>query len=145
MRVVEKAFAYVTHRDLLLVFRHPESPEAGIQVPAGTIEPGESPARAALREAAEETGPERLELVAELGTADFDMSPFGRDEIQRRHFFHLSVRADPPGAWRHAERHPSDGGPPVPFEFFWTPLSNPLPLIAGHDALLDRIAEPPHS
>ena len=39
--LVEKAFAYITRDDELLVFRHVDSPEAGIQVPAGTIEPGE--------------------------------------------------------------------------------------------------------
>ncbi|MBU1880260.1 MAG: NUDIX domain-containing protein, partial [Chloroflexi bacterium] len=37
----------------LLLFQHPY---AGVQVPAGTVEDGETPAQAALREAAEETG-----------------------------------------------------------------------------------------
>ena len=42
--VKRKVFAYITHRCHLLVFWHVDVPEAGIQVPAGTVEPGESPA-----------------------------------------------------------------------------------------------------
>ncbi len=34
-----KAFAYITHAHHLLVFSHPAAPEAGIQVPAGTVAP----------------------------------------------------------------------------------------------------------
>lgn len=44
-----KAFAYITHQQRLLVFEHPDSPEAGIQVPAGSIEPGETPQAGTLR------------------------------------------------------------------------------------------------
>lgn len=52
----DKVLAYITHGNRLLVFRHPHAPEAGIQVPAGTVEEGEDPGTAVLREAAEETG-----------------------------------------------------------------------------------------
>jgi 8-oxo-dGTP pyrophosphatase MutT (NUDIX family) len=51
-----KALAYITWGNSLLVFRHPHVPAAGIQVPGGTIEEGESPEEAVLREAIEETG-----------------------------------------------------------------------------------------
>ena len=63
-----KAFAYITHERRLLVFSHPNHPEAGIQVPAGTVEPGETPHAAALREAAEEIGlsAERIAVLGEL-------------------------------------------------------------------------------
>jgi len=44
----------------LLVFRHPA---AGIQLPAGTVEPGERFEVAALREAREESGIDRLRLI----------------------------------------------------------------------------------
>ena len=49
-RRVGKAFAYVTRGTDLLVFSHVGMPEAGIQVPAVTIDPGETPADAVLRE-----------------------------------------------------------------------------------------------
>ncbi len=137
-RTVEKAFAYITHRERLLVFRHPDAPEAGIQVPAGTIKPGETPEEAVLREVMEETGLVELSLVGKLGISDFDMSPFGKPEVQRRHFFHLRLEEAPPETWRHEERDPSEGGDAsIVFEFFWAPLPDGLPqLIAGHGALL---------
>lgn len=48
----------------LLVFRHPN---AGVQLPAGTVEEGEPFEEAALREAWEETGLTALAVVARLG------------------------------------------------------------------------------
>lgn len=51
----------------LLLFRHPN---AGIQFPAGTVEEGELPEQAVLREVAEETGVSSVRLVANLGYLD---------------------------------------------------------------------------
>lgn len=51
-----KVFAYFTHSHRLLVFRHADFPEAGIQVPAGTVQPDENSDEAVLREVYEETG-----------------------------------------------------------------------------------------
>lgn len=56
----------------LLILEHPF---AGLQLPAGTWEPGETPAEAALREAQEETGLAQLEIVRELAVVDTDMGP----------------------------------------------------------------------
>ena len=51
-----KAYAYITYEDRLLVFSHPHAPEAGIQVPGGTLNDDERPEDAVTREAREETG-----------------------------------------------------------------------------------------
>ena len=51
----------------LLLFEHPH---AGIQLPAGTIEPGETPETAALREAREETGLSAFTGLESLGARD---------------------------------------------------------------------------
>jgi 8-oxo-dGTP pyrophosphatase MutT (NUDIX family) len=51
----------------LLLFQHPY---AGIQLPAGTIEPGETPEAAAVREATEETGLMEFDVVQPLGHRD---------------------------------------------------------------------------
>ena len=86
--IKRKAFAYITsgstsgHR--LLVFSHPLSPEAGIQVPAGTMDDGETPEEAVLREAGEETGLPDLKIVRMLGRQMFDARPFGRNELHDR-------------------------------------------------------------
>lgn len=55
----------------LLLFQHPF---AGIQLPAGTIEPGEAPATAAFREATEETGLARFASITALGFRDEALS-----------------------------------------------------------------------
>lgn len=136
-----KAFAYITHGDRLLVLRHPHAPEAGIQVPAGTIEDGERPRDAVMREAREETGLSDLILVRFLGAQVRDMADYGRAEIHHRHFFHLRYDARPPASWRHLEASPSDGSAEQPvFEFFWVRLPGDLPaLIADHGALLPTL------
>ncbi len=68
---VDKVAAFITRdprgdvaRRELLVFDH-SNPLAGTQVPAGTVEPGEGLAEAALREAREETGLEDLAVSGE--------------------------------------------------------------------------------
>lgn len=83
IRTRRKAFAYITSlttsltkslttsRHRLLVFSQPLSPEAGIQVPAGTIGENETPEDAVQREAREETGLSRLTLVELLGRQEF--------------------------------------------------------------------------
>lgn len=139
---LDKAMAYITHRDRLLVFRQPDFPEAGIQVPGGSIEPGEPPEVAVLREAFEETGLDCLRLARFLGERIFDCRPRGRDEIYRRYFYHLRCEgAEPPETWRHAEQTPSDGSPgPITFELFWASLPDGMPLlIAEMGALLPEL------
>ena len=51
----------------ILLFQHPY---AGWQLPAGTVEPGETPEHAAVREVAEETGLANLPIKASLGFKD---------------------------------------------------------------------------
>jgi 8-oxo-dGTP pyrophosphatase MutT (NUDIX family) len=137
-----KAFAYVTHRDAigerLLVFSHPRAPAAGIQVPAGTVDAGESPEAAVLREAHEETGLAGLVLVRFLGERVRDMTDAGRDEVHHRFFFHLRCPGTPAARWQHWEEYPSETpGARHLFEFFWARLPDGVPpLAAGHDALL---------
>lgn len=108
MMVIRKAFAYITNGSRLLVFEHPDHPDAGIQVPAGTIEPDEEPADAVMREAFEETGLAGLKLATFLGESERDMSDFGIPEIHRRYFYHLLREGDCPESWLHYETSPSD-------------------------------------
>jgi 8-oxo-dGTP diphosphatase len=140
--VKKKAFAYITHEQHLLVFSHPFEPEAGIQVPAGTVEEGESTASAVMREAHEETGLQDLMLLALLGEDVRDMADFGRNEIQHRSFYHLRYTGSPNTRWRHTELDPSDGGGPIIFEFFWVQLPDAVPpLIADHGRFLPQLLQ----
>lgn len=47
-----------------------QHPNAGVQFPAGTVEPGEFPEQAVLREVAEETGLTEVRIVRYLGMRD---------------------------------------------------------------------------
>ena len=129
LRLVEKVVAYVTRDEQLLVFRHVDS-DAGIQVPAGTLEPGESPDEGVTREAREETGLDSLKVRRFLGTHDYDMSPYGRAELHRRHFYHLECKGDAPSVWCHFE---TGGGTSkgIEFELYWVMLPDHVPELAA--------------
>lgn len=75
-RLVQKVVGYVVRNDRLLVFSHDDIPIeiVGVQVPAGTIEDGEVPATAAVREVLEETNL-RTDVVRELGIERYDLWP----------------------------------------------------------------------
>ena len=143
-KVKNKAFAYITNRNRLLVFIHPFAPEAGIQVPAGTVKANELPEEAVSRsrEAFEETGLSDLIVDGFLGEYERDMSDFGKDEIHHRYFYHLRCEGNPPDNWRHEERDSFDDPKPIPimFEFFWAPLSEGVPsLIADHGEMIPQL------
>jgi 8-oxo-dGTP pyrophosphatase MutT (NUDIX family) len=132
----EKVLTYITMAGgngdtpvKLLVFRQPEFPDAGVQVPAGTIEPHEDKQNAALREAEEETGLRDLRVERFLGSYEYDMLPY-RDEVQTRHVFHLTVPHALP-RWQHYERNSSTGSDPISFEFEWVDLSDTSIELAG--------------
>ena len=58
--MLEKAYGFVVREGAegpeLLVFEHAGMPEAGLQVPGGTVEAGETPFQAVAREVLEESG-----------------------------------------------------------------------------------------
>jgi 8-oxo-dGTP diphosphatase len=141
--VIHKVFAYITNRNRLLVFRHTDFPEAGIQVPAGTVLPNEDLEVAVLREAEEETGLRDLTIKTYLGEQIRDMADVGKKEIHHRHFYHLLCGGAPPEEWQHDETDPSDGSPsPIYFEFFWAEMPDQLPaLIADHGFMLPQLEE----
>ena len=139
-----KVLTYITRGSYLLVFTHPDSPEAGTQVPGGTLEPGEMPEDAALREAIEETGLAGLRLSIFLGELRRDMSDFGLDEMHHRYYFHVWCDEEPPESWQHGEFAPSDASgriDPIPFDFYWVNLTDGVPsLIANQGAYIPKLA-----
>ncbi len=138
-----KVLAYITHGNRLLVLTHPESPEAGIQVPGGTVEPDEDIAEAALREATEESGLTGLRLGDYLGKLSLNRADVGLDEIHHRHYFHVWCDHAPPEAWRHYEFTASDrpaNHEPIPLDFHWVDLPHGVPpLISKHGAFIPKL------
>ncbi len=82
----------------LLVFQHPT---AGIQVPAGTVDPDEDFEAAGLREAREESGIDRLRLIDCLGERTYRLADDERVALTT-----LGLRPRPS-----ADSHPSEPYP----------------------------------
>lgn len=86
-----KVLAYITRQTStgpeLLIFAHRDYPEAGLQVPGGTLEEGENPLAGVLREVKEEAGLENFSEVALLGETTYVATE--KKEIHTRTFFQL--------------------------------------------------------
>lgn len=120
MTPTPKVILYIVAEGRLLMFRRPELAAQGLQVPGGTVKPGEAFEQAAMREATEETGLRDLKLERFLGVARYvTKDPPGA--LHLRHFFHLSYPRAEPARWRHTEGHGA------PFELFWEPLETAHP------------------
>lgn len=120
-----KVLAYITreradHRDLL-VFTHRDYPEAGVQVPAGTVEPAEAIEAALFREVREESGLTNLQLARKL--AEHEETEWG----QIRHVFHLMAPNGTPDRWTHVVHGKGEDAGMV-FEYGWIDLSHRVEL-----------------
>lgn len=120
---IPKVLCYITWQGRLLVFTQPERPEQGLQVPGGSIEPGEEPAAAALREAREETGLPQLSVESYLGSALYELQ-VDVGPPHSRHFFHLLCATPPAEQWQHVE--PATALRPFiqRFDFYWQAIAS---------------------
>lgn len=135
-----KALIYVTQGRRLLVLAHPFHPDAGLQVPGGTIRDGEDPRAAAAREVVEETGLADVVIGDRLGEATYRWRLPDRDRLDHRFFFHATVGTPVPETWRHYEAQAEDGSPPIAFDFSWWDLSGDLPpLVHGQGEMLPSL------
>lgn len=137
-----KVVCYIVRDGWILTFRHLDHPlsEVGIQVPAGTMKPGETPEHAALREAREETGLTTLQIVRKLGEADYDISPY-RHEVMRRHFFEITTDDAPAAPWIAGEPDPDDGGTGSSWECRWVPLEQAHVLAGGLSNMIGALVD----
>ncbi|MCA1442062.1 NUDIX domain-containing protein [Ensifer sp. IC4062] len=115
----QKVLIYATWRDRLLVFDEPDFPDVELQVPGGTMEPGESPDAAARREFVEETGLVPPRPLVHLATQDYWFVKNDREICHRRHYFHAALAGEQRQTWLHHEMTPDSGGPPIRFRFVW--------------------------
>lgn len=123
----------------LLVFKHRNYPELGIQFPAGTVENHESPATAATRELFEETGLQFLIKPHLIGTWTFYKTY--SSQFQRRHVYLFREETSLPDFWSHEVKSGADDSGLI-FEFEWqrkTEIEPTLIRIEGLGNSLTRI------
>ncbi|KIL48182.1 NUDIX hydrolase [Jeotgalibacillus soli] len=123
--VKRKVLAYITRendgRRELLVFKHRDHPEAGLQVPGGTVEDTELLIDALYREVEEECGltREELHLLGKLHKQMYYAED--REKYYERNFFHLEVTTETDDEWEHiVAGDGEDGG--LHFQFQWAPI-----------------------
>ncbi len=132
--------AYVVRRRAvpeLLVFDHVGLPEAGTQIPAGGVQPGEDLEQAVLREVAEETGLSDVRVINRIAV---DHRPHPRTRHPRRTtFFRLDAGTDTLDAWTHRVAGTGDDhGLKFACHFVALPLEKPL--ADKQDAWLDHLS-----
>jgi 8-oxo-dGTP diphosphatase len=127
-----RVVAYVTRGNELLVFEHRDDPAAGLQVPAGRIDEGESLHDGLARELDEEAGVE-ARVVRELGQLT---RRHGRHGTYESHYFHCET-GDRRARWEH-EVHGEGDDRGLVFVCRFVPL-DPLPTLAGRQGAFLRL------
>ncbi|MGD2105705.1 MAG: NUDIX domain-containing protein [Anaerolineae bacterium] len=87
------AGAVVVRDGLIVVLRWPKKGE--IRLPKGHVEPGETVREAALREAEEESGYLKLEIVADLGSQRVRFEDRERRVVRTERYFLMRLRGEP--------------------------------------------------
>lgn len=114
----------------LLVFRHPL---AGVQIPKGSIESGETAADAAARELAEESGVFAGRVLRQVGWHQSEVSEDATDagprEHQVWHTFLMAADAEQRDNWSQPASG-SEAEASLVFEFFWLPFADARTVVA---------------
>jgi 8-oxo-dGTP pyrophosphatase MutT (NUDIX family) len=118
--VLKACACLVDARGRLLVFHHPE--DGGMQLPKGTIEPGESPEDAVRRELLEESGIAYAGALQPLGTMERDCEAGIEGNVHRHaqlwHLFLMRAEGPLPETFEHvASGSPEEDG--LIFSFSW--------------------------
>ena len=139
MKYTDRVLAYVTRerdgRKELLVFDHRDNPEAGTQVPAGRLEPGEDLEAGLLRELAEESGLDDARILRKFATYGPGELPHGK--AYTNHAYELEAPGAP-DEWEHTVVGDGDDAGLV-FRYRWTPLDPEPSLWDGVDPVLARL------
>lgn len=140
-----KVFAYITRKRTntleLLIFAHRDFPEAGLQVPAGTIESKEEKINALKREVEEESGLTSFQSIKFLGEQKYVAAY--KNEIHTRYFYQLNIieenaTEESPATFQHIVTDGTEDKGLV-FDYEWVSLNQLPKLIAEHDSLIHLI------
>ncbi|WP_049892601.1 NUDIX hydrolase [Natronococcus jeotgali] len=132
---VPKVCAYITRNGRELLTFEADGHD-GLQVPKGTIEPGESPREALRREVAEESGLTELGSITRLAE-DVWVRRLSPPKLYRRHFFRVSVEEDR-DAWTHVVTGEGEERG-MEFEYAWRELPASREFALSLDDYVDRL------
>jgi 8-oxo-dGTP pyrophosphatase MutT (NUDIX family) len=136
-----KVLAYITRthdaRLQLLVFDHRDYPDAGTQVPAGTVEDGEPVEAALWREVWEETGLKtaQLKLIRKLA------EHVSQEWQTVRHVYHLATLDALPDTWTQLVRGVGEDNGLV-FVYRWETLPLRFELAGKQGSWLGALTQP---
>lgn len=137
----EKVMAYIVRRGAavteILVFDHVDMPEAGVQLPAGTIDNGEIPRMAAIREVHEETGLSDFSSIIFLGSHFYYYWP--PKTLLKRYCF-LFVSEDKRDEWVHVVQGAGEDAQ-MRFRIYWLPINHSLRLTSDFGLYLRNTKE----
>lgn len=137
----QRVVAYVTRdrggRIELLTIEHRDIPDAGIQVPAGRLDPDEELEDGLHREVEEETGVTGVKIVRQLADDEEFECLYGKG-AHESFAFHAVTGADGPDGWEH---HITGTGADAGFTYLcrWVPLGADLLLWGRPNPLLERL------
>ena len=142
MELKRKVLAYITKGEdtdrEILVFEQKDNPDAGLQVPGGTIEEDELLIDALYREIEEETGinKEDLELKGKVNKTNY--FPEHKNVVYERNIFHLKFIGKEHAGWEHRVY---GGGKDDGLTFYhrWVPIDKLPELAASQDQAIDFI------
>lgn len=142
MELKRKVLAYITKGENaereILVFEHKDFPEAGLQVPGGTIEKDELLIDALYREIEEETGINREELELKGKVNKTNYFPEHKNVVYERNIFHLKFIGEVHSRW---EYRVNGGGKDDGMIFChrWVPINKLPELAADQDQAIEFI------
>lgn len=143
MEIKRKVLAYITKDEnverKILVFEQKDHPEAGLQVPGGTIEEDELLIDALYREIEEETGIRREQLQLNGKVNKKNYFPENRENvIYERNIFHLTFIGEDENEWDTCVSSTGkDNG--MIFHCRWVPVDELPELAAGQDEAIEFI------
>lgn len=134
-RNIKKVIAYITrfneNKQELLVNIHKDYPDAGIQVPAGTVKDSEEIEKALFREIKEESG--IVNLILKKKIKQYIYYDTIKNEYHERHVFHLEIKDEIiKNNWIHiVDSDDEDKG--LVFCYYWELLKELPKLTANQD------------
>jgi len=119
-QISERVGAFILRKNKslheLLLFRHPDSKNASIQIPGGGVEAGESIEAALYREINEESGLTNLTIIRKLGESRRCWLDTNVESC--RHYFLLELLEGVPDQWVHfVHGDGNDAG--LKFSYYW--------------------------